>query len=109
MLMTFILSFIFIKCLIEYQRKKRIGQTEREEGLQSHKAKNKTPIFGGIAFVIAYLIVLTVLLLMNEIDILIYLMIVFPMVSYALLVFIDDLLILKYKKNEGIKPNLKFE
>lgn len=107
MLMTFILSFIFIKCLIEYQRKKRIGQTEREEGLHSHKKKNNTPIFGGLGFIISYLLMLTFLLIIDKLDILIYLLIVFPMLSYSLLGFVDDYLILKFKKNEGIKPNLK--
>ena len=82
--MAFILSFIFIKCLIEYQRKKRIGQTEREEGLHSHKKKNNTPIFGGLGFIISYLLILTFLLIIDKLDILIYLLIVFPMVSYSL-------------------------
>ena len=108
MLASFLISFIFIFILIRYQVKKRIGQTEREEGLVTHKKKNNTPIFGGVGFVLTYFIIYTFLLCINKIDLLLYLLIIFPMMSYSLLGFIDDLLILKRKKNEGIKPNLKF-
>lgn len=108
MIVTFVLSFFFIYILIIYQKRKRIGQTEREEGLITHKAKNKTPIFGGIGFVTTYLIVFTFLLVLKKIELLIYLMIIFPMISYSVLGFVDDYLILKRKKNEGIKPNVKF-
>ena len=108
MLLTFILTFLILNWLINYQKRNRVGQIEREEGLRSHKEKNKTPIFGGVAFVLSYLIVFTFLLIIDEINIYIYLLIVMPMTSFSLLGFIDDYLILKYKKNEGIKPNIKF-
>ena len=108
MLLTFILTFLILNWLINYQKRNRVGQIEREEGLRSHKEKNKTPIFGGVAFVLSYLIVFTFLLIIDEINIHIYLLIVMPMTSFSLLGFIDDYLILKYKKNEGIKPNIKF-
>lgn len=85
-----------------------IGQVEREEGLRTHKSKNNTPIFGGIAFVISYLIIFTFLLVSEKMDLFIYLLIVFPMFSYSLLGFVDDMLILKRKSNLGIKPNVKF-
>ena len=108
MILTFILTFLILNWLINYQKRNRVGQIEREEGLRSHKEKNKTPIFGGVAFVLSYLIVFTFLLIIDEINIYIYLLIVMPMTSFSLLGFIDDYLILKYKKNEGIKPNIKF-
>lgn len=108
MLLTFILTFLILNWLINYQKRNRVGQIEREEGLRSHKEKNRTPILGGVAFVLSYLIVFTFLLIINEINIYIYLLIVMPMTSFSLLGFIDDYLILKYKKNEGIKPNIKF-
>lgn len=108
MLLTFTITFFILTILISYQRNKQIGQTEREEGLISHKKKNKTPIFGGVAFIISYLIVFTFLLITNEIDIYLFLLIIFPMLSFSVLGFLDDYLILKTKQNEGIKPNVKF-
>lgn len=108
MLLTFFLTFLTLIYIIRFQKNKRIGQIEREEGLVTHKKKNNTPIFGGIAFITAYLLVFSILLIINQIDIYIYLLIVFPMMCFSLLGFIDDYLILKYKNNNGIKPNLKF-
>ena len=108
MILTFIITFFILTLLINYQKSKMIGQIEREEGLKTHKEKNKTPIFGGVAFVLSYLIVFTFLLIIDEINIYLYLLIVFPMFSFSLLGFIDDFLILKNKKNDGIKPNVKF-
>ena len=75
MLVTFLLSFIFIYILIRYQTIRRIGQTERDEGLITQKKKNNTPIFGGVGFVSAYFIVFTILLILNKIDFLIYMLI----------------------------------
>ena len=108
MTLTFTLTFLILITLINFQTSNKIGQTEREEGLQSHKEKNNTPIFGGIAFVISYIIIITFLLLINHISLLIYLLLIFPMICFSLLGFIDDFLILKRKKNDGIKPNIKF-
>ena len=108
MVFTFALTFVGLLWLINFQTKKKIGQTEREEGLKTHHKKNKTPIFGGLAFIITYLIVFTFLLITNQINIFIYLLIVFPMTSYSIIGFIDDLLILKRRKNQGLKANTKF-
>ena len=108
MTLTYVLTFLVLIWLIEFQKKKHIGQHVREEGLESHKKKNNTPIFGGVAFVSVYIIVFTLLLVLNEVDIFLYLLVVFPLISYATLGFVDDFLILKFKNNRGIKPNLKF-
>ena len=35
---------------IDFLHKIKFGQTEREEGLDSHKKKNGTPTMGGIVF-----------------------------------------------------------
>ena len=108
MTLTFVITFLILIRLISFQTKKKIGQTEREEGLKTHKKKNNTPIFGGIAFVVSYFIVFTFMLIQNYIDIYLYLLIIFPMISYSSIGFIDDILILKRKRNEGLKPNIKF-
>ena len=107
MIASFFISFLLIYFLISYQRRKKLGQTEREEGPASHKIKNNTPIFGGVGFIVSYFIVFTILLVLNEIDLFLYLLIIFPMISYGLLGFVDDYIILKNRKNEGIRPNIK--
>ena len=108
MLLSFILTFLFLLFIIYFQQKRKIGQTEREEGLISHKEKNNTPIFGGLAFNTVIVIFLTFLLFKTKLDIHIYLLLIIPLIGYSTLGFVDDLIILKSKKNNGIKPNLKF-
>lgn len=107
MLLTFILTFIILKFLIKYQNKNKIGQFEREEGLVTHKKKANTPIFGGIAFIISFILTFTIMLLIKEFSFLQYLMITFPMISFGIIGLIDDVLILKQQKNDGISPRIK--
>ena len=38
--------------VIPFLHKMKFGQVEREEGPESHKAKNGTPTMGGIVFVL---------------------------------------------------------
>lgn len=108
MLFTFILTFLFLKLIIDFQLSRQIGQFEREEGLESHKMKKNTPIFGGVAFILSFLFAFTFLLIIKELDIIKYLLIVFPMLSFGLLGFVDDFLILYKKNNKGISANMKF-
>ena len=108
MLLTFCLTLLILVTLIDYQSKNKLGQIEREEGLRSHKVKKNTPIFGGVAFVLTYLVMFTFLLVIDKITFLVYLLLVYPLLSFFTLGFIDDLLILKKRKNDGLKPNIKF-
>lgn len=107
MILTFIITFFGIIFLIKYQKNRKIGQYEREEGLDTHKAKKNTPIFGGLAFILSITISISILLITKEIDILKYLLIVFPFLFFGLIGFLDDYLILKKKHNSGISPNIK--
>jgi phospho-N-acetylmuramoyl-pentapeptide-transferase len=108
MIFSFVLTFLLLLWLINFQKNKKIGQFEREEGLEKHKSKNNTPIFGGVAFILVYFFGLTFLFCTSHIDFLTYFLIIFPMMSFGMLGFLDDLLILKRKNNEGIRPNVKF-
>ena len=47
-----VLMFVIMPPMINYLHKIKFGQTEREEGLESHKKKNGTPTMGGIAFIL---------------------------------------------------------
>lgn len=52
--LNFLVSFIVVVAVmpkaIRYLKKLKFGQVEREEGLQSHKAKGGTPTMGGNCF-----------------------------------------------------------
>ena len=43
--------------IIALLRKLKAGQTEREEGLESHQKKTGTPTMGGIIFLLPFLII----------------------------------------------------
>lgn len=78
---------------------KRVSQTEREAGLDSHKIKNGTITMGGIIFLVLPIFFIPYT---NETRI-----IYFTTISFGLLGLIDDLLIIKFKKNDGLAPTIK--
>lgn len=93
-LISIFLYTLYIKTL------KSIKQYEREEGLESHKKKNGTITMGGIIFVIVPLFFIFYDNKTTNIAVTILL--------YGLLGFIDDILIVIKRNNDGIKPTLKF-
>lgn len=52
-----IISLILFKILIEFQKKSKKGQAVREEGPKSHLNKSGTPTFGGLIFIISFLLI----------------------------------------------------
>ena len=51
-LVTLGLMLGLMPALIDYLHRIKFGQTERGEGLESHKKKNGTPTMGGLAFIL---------------------------------------------------------
>lgn len=108
-IVTLVIMLAIMPDLIDYLHKIKFGQTEREEGLASHKKKNGTPTMGGLAFIIVPTLVYIVCsfftpfkLDMNTIIILL------AFVGYGVVGFIDDYIIVVQKNNEGLKPAHKF-
>lgn len=101
--------FLIMPGLIKYLHKIKFGQTEREEGLESHKVKNGTPTMGGIAFILVPTILYLIFSLFSPFkldhNILIILL---AFVGYGIIGFIDDYIIVVQKNNEGLKPAYKF-
>mgnify|MGYP000081423013 CR=1 FL=1 len=52
-LAAFIVSVVLGPIIIPYLRKLKMGQTERENGVQSHLKKAGTPTMGGIIFLLS--------------------------------------------------------
>ena len=104
-LITVLLSPIFIPFL----RRLKFGQSIREEGPQSHYKKAGTPTMGGIMIVIS--IIITTIIMMNkfstepmgyEIWVLL-----FVIVGYGLIGFLDDFIIIALKRNLGLTSRQK--
>ena len=64
----FILVLIAMPKVIPFLHKMKFGQVEREEGPESHKAKNGTPTMGGIVFVLAAILGTFISTLIFDID-----------------------------------------
>lgn len=92
-LLSVFLYSVYVKCF------KRLSQTERALGLESHKKKNGTITMGGIIFLVLPLFFVPYT---KETSI-----ILFATLGFGLLGFIDDLLIVILKKNDGLSPLVK--
>ena len=102
-LIAFVLSVILGPVVIPILRKLKMGQTEREEGVQSHLAKAGTPTMGGV-------IILTSILLTSLIYIKDYPMIIpilFVTLGFGLIGFLDDYLKVVKKHSDGLLPKQK--
>ena len=108
---NFIVAFVLVMAVmpksIQYLKKLKFGQIEREEGLESHQAKGGTPTMGGIVFILCAVLVVYILnfsFFQNP-----YInLLTFAFVGYGLIGFLDDYLIVVRKTNEGLKPIYKY-
>ena len=108
-LLTLIIMLLIMPGLIDYLHKIKFGQTEREEGLASHKKKNGTPTMGGLAFIIVPTLVYVVCSFFTPFKLdLNTIVILLAFVGYGVVGFIDDYIIVVQKNNEGLKPAHKF-
>lgn len=78
---------------------KKLSQTERALGPDSHKKKNGTITMGGIIFLALPLFFVPY----SEET----MMILFATISFGILGMIDDLLIILFKTNDGLKASIK--
>ena len=106
---TLLCVILIMPKTIDFLHKIKFGQTEREEGLYSHKKKNGTPTMGGIVFilipVIIYLITYFAGFIPMDLNAVILLL---AFIGYGLIGFIDDYIIVVKKDNQGLKPKTKF-
>jgi len=106
--MTLIASLIFSmligKKIIEFLRKKQIGETVRNLGLQGEKQKQGTPTMGGIIIILS--IVIPILLFADLANVYVQLMLI-TTIWLGIIGFTDDY-IKVFKKNKKAWPvNLK--
>lgn len=105
--LSFLLVVGIMPKAISYFRKLKFGQVEREEGLESHKSKGGTPTMGGIVFILCSILTIYALnfsFITNP-----YInLITFSLLSYGLIGFLDDYLIIVKKTNDGLSPKQKY-
>lgn len=105
--LSFLLVVGIMPKAISYFKKLKFGQVEREEGLESHKSKGGTPTMGGIVFILCSILTIYALnfsFITNP-----YInLITFSFLSYGLIGFLDDYLIIVKKTNDGLSPKQKY-
>lgn len=102
-LISFALSVILGPVIIPLLRKLKMGQTEREDGVQSHLKKAGTPTMGGV--IILASVVLTSLFFIKDYPNIIP--IVFVTLGFGLIGFLDDYLKVVMKRSDGLYPKQK--
>ena len=104
---AFFLTVLMLPRLIKYLHELKFGQAIREEGPQSHMHKKGTPTMGGISFIIAIVISLIVAMLLDSSNIQYYILFIYTTISFSIIGYIDDMLIVVKKKNDGLAPRKK--
>lgn len=100
---SFIISVAAGKIMIPLLHRLKFGQTVREEGPKSHKAKTGTPTMGGLIFLLPVLI-FGVFLSFKDIRILSLVLVTF---GFAFIGFLDDYIKVVKKHNKGLSPKQK--
>lgn len=99
-ILAFAISCAIGPFLIPYLRKLKFGQTEREEGVQSHLKKAGTPTMGGVIFLVS-IIITSVFFIPSYHKIVPVLLLT---VGFGLIGFVDDYLKVVKKNSDGLLP-----
>ena len=99
-LISFAISLVLGPVVIPFLRRLKMGQTERELGVQSHLKKNGTQTMGGVIFLIAT----TVTSLFYIKDYPMIIPVLFLTLGFGLIGFLDDYLKVVLKRSDGLLP-----
>ncbi len=103
MMIGFLLSTLTGLILIPLLRRLKVSQRISIYVKESHAKKAGTPTMGGLIFIIPTLVTTLILFLLGKMEFSTNLVIVvFVMLAYAIVGFIDDYLIIKRKSNLGL-------
>ncbi len=109
MMIGFIFSLIVGVFLVPILKKKKVNQTLSIYLEERHKKKIGTPTMGGLIFIIPVIIYLILMIILGKIKInYTLILVVFTFLSYSLIGFIDDYLIIKKNNNKGLSETSKF-
>ncbi|MBR3227023.1 MAG: phospho-N-acetylmuramoyl-pentapeptide-transferase, partial [Erysipelotrichaceae bacterium] len=104
--LSFIAVFVIMRPYITALKNHNINQEVSEYALDEYKVKAKTPIMGGLLFVILPVIVYLVID-MKVVHSSFIMLVVLSYLLYCLIGFADDILIILRKDNNGLSPKVK--
>lgn len=104
LILSLLISTIFGKRIIKYIRRKQIGETVRELGLEGQNQKAGTPTMGGIIIILATLIPV---ILFARIDNVYIWLLILTTIWMGTIGFLDDYIKVFKKDKEGLKGKFK--
>lgn len=107
LILSFLATVLMLPKMIVYLHYLKFGQSIREEGPESHKHKKGTPTMGGLSFLSAITILLIIASIVDISNAKYYILFIYTTISFATIGFIDDMLIVVRKKNDGLSPRKK--
>ena len=111
LLLSFANSFIISMIIIPMLRKLRVGQSEREDGPETHLKKSGTPTMGGIILIVSTLCLSAFLYFdysADEPEIATRLLpMIFVTIGFGIVGFIDDLKKVVFHNTDGLSPKAK--
>ena len=105
-ILTLILMCILMPIYIKVLKNHHISQTVSEYALEEYKNKQKTPIMGGLLFVVIPVAVYLIIDGVNRFNML-SLMVICSYMLFCLVGFLDDILIILRGNNDGLSPKTK--
>lgn len=102
-IVAFLISVALAPFIIPFLRRLKVGQTEREDGVQSHLKKAGTPTMGGLIFLLATTITSLFFVKSNP-DII---PVLFLTLGFGLIGFFDDYLKVVLHRSDGLYPRQK--
>ena len=109
MFIGFIVSVVCGIFLIPILRKFKANQSLSVYLERAHNSKSGTPTMGGLIFIIPVLIITLIMFIFGKFKFSYnFIIVLFTFISYALIGFIDDLLIIIRHNNKGLSVNQKF-
>ncbi|MDU4939900.1 MAG: phospho-N-acetylmuramoyl-pentapeptide-transferase [Clostridium sp.] len=100
-----VFSLILGPIIIPMLHKLKFGQNIRKDGPQSHMKKAGTPTIGGLIFLISITLVMIVMRYKFTSE---GMIVLYGTLAFGLIGFLDDILKIIHKDNEGLKSGQKF-
>lgn len=98
------IAIVFGKKIINYLRKKQIGETVRDLGLEGQNEKAGTPTMGGVIIILATLIPV---FLFARLDNIYVILLIFTTIWMGMIGFIDDYIKIFKKNKQGLPGKFK--
>ena len=105
-LITLVMMLVSMPRFIAYLKKRNINQVESEYALDEFKNKDKTPIMGGLLFVVIPILVY-ILIYPDALNDKPQLFIMLSYLFFCSVGFIDDCLVIRSHKNDGLSPKTR--